>query len=67
MHNIGKGGDHDLSPGSKTPICVAAFCLTFPGHQLHLPSLLLAKKFHNRGNKDGALAAFRKLGWERTW
>ena len=22
MHNVGKGGDHDLSPGSKTPISV---------------------------------------------
>ena len=61
IHNVGKGVDHDLSSGSKTPISVEAFCLTLPGCELHLPSLLLAKKFRNRGNKDGALAAFRKL------
>ena len=45
----------------KAPISVEAFCLTLPGQELHLPSLLHAKKFRNRGNKDGALTAFRKL------
>jgi hypothetical protein len=42
----------------KTPVTVEAFCLTLPGKELHLLSLLHAKKFRNRGNKDGALTAF---------
>lgn len=45
----------------KTPISVETFCLNVPGKKLHLPSLLHAKKFRNRGNKDGALAAFKEL------
>ena len=31
------------------------------GKELHLPCLLHAKKFQNRGNKDGALAAFKEF------
>lgn len=45
----------------KAPVSIETFCLTLPGRELHLPSLLLAKKFRNRGNKEAALAAFRKL------
>lgn len=58
------GGIMECDQGTaaaKTPISIETYCLTLPGRGLHLPSLLLAKKFQNRGNKDGALAAFRKL------
>lgn len=55
------GKQTDQEPSAKAPVSIEAFCLTLPGRELHLPSLLLAKKFRNRGNKDGALTAFRKL------
>ncbi len=48
-------------PSVKAPASIEAFCLTLPGRELHLPSLLLAKKFRNRGNKEGTLTAFWKL------
>ena len=38
-----------------------AFCLLLPGKNLHLSTLLAQKKFRQRGNKDGALNAFRAL------
>ena len=46
---------------TKTHVSIEAFCLLLPGRELHLPSLLMAKTFRNRGNKEGALAALRKL------
>ena len=37
----------------------AAYCLKLPGRILDLSTLLAAKKFRGRGNKDGALKAMR--------
>lgn len=56
---IGNQCEQGMSP--VAPMSIEGFCLTLPGKELHLPSLLVAKKFRNRGNKDGALAAFRQL------
>ena len=53
-----------IGPSNPTPTsidAVAGLCLTLPGRTLHLKALLAAKKFRNRGNKDGALAAFYQL------
>ena len=58
---VGERAEHEKCSATKAPVSIEAFCLTFPGRELHLPSLLLAKKFQNHGNKDGALAAVRKL------
>ena len=55
------GKQTDQEPSVKAPVSIEAFCLTLPGCELRLPSLLLAKKFRNRGNKEGALTAFWKL------
>ena len=46
---------------SSNPSSTASYCLTLPGKQLVLSTLLQAKKFRARGNKDGAVAAFREL------
>ena len=40
---------------------VAAYCLLLPGKKLHLSALLVAKHFRDKGNKDGAVKAFRVL------
>ena len=56
-----KNSEREPSTSAKTPVSIETFCLTLPGRELHLPSLLLAKKFRNRGNKEGALTSFRKL------
>lgn len=40
---------------------VAAYCLLLPGKTLHISSLLAAKRFRDRGNKDGAVRAIRLL------
>lgn len=53
--------EHEQTTSTRTPISIEAHCLTLPGRELHLPSLLTAKKFRNRGNKEAALASFRKL------
>ena len=42
-------------------VAIASFCLTLPGKNLHLSSLLQSEKFCNKGNKEGALAAFQQL------
>ena len=49
-------GDYDSSKISN-----AAYTLTLPGRILDLSTLLSNKKYRNRGNKDGALAAMKKL------
>lgn len=56
---LGKIGDQDdvVSEDDAT----AAYCLTLPGETLYLTPLLAAKKFRNRGNKDGAVRAFAQL------
>lgn len=40
---------------------VASYCLLLPGKTLHLSALLAAKRFRDRGNKDGAVRAIRVL------
>lgn len=45
----------------KTEQSIEAYCLLLPGKSLNLSELLHAKKFRGRGNKDGALLAFRQL------
>ena len=40
-------------------------CLSLPGKKLYLQPLLAMKKFRNRGNKAGAIAAFYKLENEK--
>ena len=49
-------GDYDSSK-----ILNAAYTLTLPGRILDLSNLLSNKKYRNQGNKDGALAAMKKL------
>ena len=49
-------GDYDSNKMSN-----AAFTLLLPGRILDLSTLLSTKKYRNRGNKDGALAAMKKL------
>ena len=48
------------APASKGG-SVAAFCLLLPGKVLNLSTLLQAKKFRGKGNKEGAVAAFEEL------
>lgn len=55
--DIGDGKDSALSEDAK----IAAYCLLLPGDTLHLTPLLAAKKFRNKGNKDGAIRAFGLL------
>ena len=68
MSNTGKDGDqHDNISDDDA---IAAYCLTLPGETLYLTPLLAAKKFRNRGNKDGAVRAFLQLeeeGMGKTW
>ena len=40
---------------------IEQFCLMLPGKVLDLSQLLIAKKFRKRGNKQGALTAFKML------
>ena len=40
---------------------LVSYCLLLPGKKLHLSALLTAKKFRGKGNKDGAVAAFREI------
>ena len=40
---------------------LVSYCLLLPGKNLHLSALLTAKKFRGKGNKDGAVAAFREI------
>ena len=47
-------------PGSEER-AVAKFCLLLPGKTLHISALLAAKRFRNKGNKDGAVKAITLL------
>lgn len=58
MHKINLLGNTSSTSNSGE---VGTFCLQLPGKVLNLSALLAAKKFRSRGNKDGALAAFREL------
>ena len=40
---------------------VAKYCLLLPGKVLHISALLIAKRFRDKGNKDGAVRAIRTL------
>ena len=55
----------------QAALSLEAYCLLLPGQRLALSALLAAKKFRGRGNKEGALGAFRqlendKMGWLET-
>ena len=39
----------------------AAFALLLPGKVLHLSALIVSRKFRDKGNKPGAIAAFKLL------
>ena len=47
--------------GTKTDHDTASFILSLKGSVLNLMDLLNAKKFRTRGNKPGALRAFKLL------
>ena len=51
MVGIGKLGEWDAS----------AYCLLLPGKTLHISALLAAKRFRDKGNKDGAVRAVKTL------
>lgn len=53
-------GDKTLCAGSK-PGSLGAFFVLLPGKVLKLSSLVQAKKFRGKGNKEGAVAAFEEL------
>ena len=57
MHIIEIAGSSQQNSNTSN----AAYCLLLPGIRLNLSNLLAAKKFRSRGNKDGAIAAMRKL------
>ena len=40
---------------------VAGYTILLPGKALDISAIVKAKKFKNRGNKPGALEAFRRL------
>lgn len=40
---------------------VAQYCLLLPGKTLHIGALLAAKRFRDRGNKEGAVKAIKLL------
>ena len=51
---------HVNSSPSQQDHSVAAYCL-LPGKTLHLSALLNAKRFRDKGNKEGAVRAFKLL------
>ena len=60
-----------IAPQGDQTQANASLCLTLPGRKLNLTALLILCKFRKRGDKEGALAAFRalesaKLGWVQT-
>ena len=47
---------------SGTEDCsLAAYCLLLPGKILHISALLSAKRFRDKGNKDGAVRGIKTL------
>ena len=40
---------------------LAAYCLLLPGMTLHISALLAAKRFRDKGNKEGAVRAIKTL------
>lgn len=52
-------GDDDTTTTSDN--ATAAMTILLPGKILYLTPLLNAKKYRNRGNKDGAIRAFYQL------
>ena len=47
----------------QAALSLEAYCLLLPGQHLALSALLAAKKIRGRGNKEGALGAFRQTNW----
>lgn len=50
----------DPGPGMQDH-SLAAYCLLLPGKTLHISALLAAKRFRDKGNKDGAVRAIKTL------
>jgi len=50
----------DPGPGLEDR-SVATYCLLLPGKVLHLSALLAAKRFRDKGNKEGAVRAMKVL------
>ena len=53
--------DENLDNKVTEDDATAGFTLLLPGKILYLSKLLALKKFHKKGNKDGAVRAFCKL------
>lgn len=53
MSTAGPSGSQDRS--------VATYCLLLPGKILHISALLAAKRFRDKGNKEGAVRAIKIL------
>ena len=51
----------------QAALSLEAYCLLLPGQHLALSALLAAKKIRGRGNKEGALGAFRQLENDKCW
>jgi len=51
----------ETPPTSDTILSASAYCLLLPIKSLNLSALLTLKKFCGKGNKKGALAAFKEL------
>jgi len=49
-----------LAQGCRT-VPVATYCLLLPGKVLHISALLAAKRFRDKGNKEGAVRAIKML------
>ena len=41
---------------------VAQYCILLPGKTLHISALLAAKRFQDRGNKEGTVKAIQEAG-----
>ena len=50
----------ETGPGSQDR-SVATYCLLLPGKVLHISALLAAKRFRDKGNKEGAVRAIKML------
>lgn len=59
---LASGSTNTPLPATPSRDNTATYCLSkLPGKRLDLSALLASKKFRGRGNKEGALAAFRAL------
>lgn len=61
MHLIYTAPSQVGSASAQQDQSVAQYCLLLPGKTLHISALLAAKRFRDRGNKEGAVKAIRLL------